>query len=159
MIGRNVILTVFILTLGPTIQAQQSINATGGDASGSGGRVSYSIGQVDYNTGTGISGTVSEGVQQPLEIYITSITKLTVFNFSLSVFPNPTHDNLILQAVNFNEEELHYQLLDVNGKLLCSERIAESKTQINLVNLPPAIYFIRITMKDNTVKLFKLIKY
>ena len=148
-----------MLGAGLTLQAQQSITATGGDASGSGGEVSFSVGQVAYNTVTGISGIVSEGVQQPFEIYITSIIELPIINFSLSVFPNPTQNNLTLQVLNFNEEELHYQLLDVNGKLLYSKRIAESETQINLVNLSPAIYFIRITTKNNTVKLFKLIKY
>ncbi len=34
-------------------QAQESVNATGGDATGSGGTVAYSVGQVVYTTNTG----------------------------------------------------------------------------------------------------------
>lgn len=41
---------------GMTIQVQNAIPASGGNASGSGDSVSYSIGQVDYTTNTGTSG-------------------------------------------------------------------------------------------------------
>ena len=60
------ICAVLLLGLGLTgLQAQESVNATGGDASGSGGSVSYSVGQITYQTHTGINGSVAEGVQQP----------------------------------------------------------------------------------------------
>ena len=63
--------TVLLLGLGLTgVQAQTSVNATGGDASGGGGSVSYSVGQVVYTTHTGTSGSVAEGVQQPYEISV-----------------------------------------------------------------------------------------
>ena len=62
---------VLLLGLGLTgLQAQTSVNATGGDASGSGGSVSYSVGQVVYTTNTGTSGSVAQGVQQPYEISV-----------------------------------------------------------------------------------------
>jgi len=45
--------------------AQQSINASGKDVSGSRGVVSYLVGQVIYQTHTETNGSVAEGVQQP----------------------------------------------------------------------------------------------
>jgi len=39
-------------------------------------------------------------------------------NISLSVFPNPTTDNLTLQIGDYNNEKLSYQLFDIQGKLL-----------------------------------------
>ena len=63
-------------------QAQESANASGGDASGSGGTVAYSVGQVVYTTNTDASGTVSQGVQQPYEIFTLGI-KETELNISL----------------------------------------------------------------------------
>ena len=98
-------------------QAQESTNATGGDASGSGGTVAYSVGQVVYTTNTDASGTVNQGVQQPYEIFTVGI-KETELNISLSVFPNPTADNLTLQISDYNNEKLSYQLFDMQGKLL-----------------------------------------
>ncbi|MDD4385781.1 MAG: hypothetical protein PHD06_11460, partial [Bacteroidales bacterium] len=53
-----------------TVQAQESLNATGGNASGSGGSAGYSVGQMVYTTHIGTNGSVAEGVQQPYEISI-----------------------------------------------------------------------------------------
>ena len=62
---------VLLLGLGLTgLQAQESVNATGGNASGSGGSASYSVGQVVYTNNTGTSGSVAQGVQQPFEISV-----------------------------------------------------------------------------------------
>jgi hypothetical protein len=47
------------------IYSQETLSASGGDATGSGGTVSYTVGQVFYTSLTGSTGTVSEGVQQP----------------------------------------------------------------------------------------------
>ena len=51
-----------------TATAQESINATGGDASGSAGSASYSVGQVAYQTLAGTNGSIAEGVQQAYKI-------------------------------------------------------------------------------------------
>ena len=62
---------LLMLGLGLTgLQAQESVNATGGNAQGSGGSVSYSVGQLFYLIITGETGSVSEGVQQPYEISV-----------------------------------------------------------------------------------------
>ena len=58
------ILSIFFL-LGfclAIVQGQQTIPATGGNASGSGGSVSYSVGQILYSTFSGTNGTVVQGV-------------------------------------------------------------------------------------------------
>ena len=57
------------------LQAQTSVNAIGGDATGSGGSVSYSVGQVVYTTNKGTNGSVVEGVQQPYEILVVTAIK------------------------------------------------------------------------------------
>ncbi|MBW7953117.1 MAG: T9SS type A sorting domain-containing protein, partial [Chitinophagaceae bacterium] len=98
-------------------QAQDSANASGGDATGSGGAVAYSIGQVVYTSITGSSGSVDQGVQHAYEIFTVEI-KETVLNISLTAFPNPTTDNLTLQISNYNNEKLSFQLYDMQGKLL-----------------------------------------
>ncbi len=65
---------ILLLGLGLTgLQAQTSVNATGGNASGSGGSASYSVGQVVYTTHTGTNGSVAQGVQQPFEISVVGL--------------------------------------------------------------------------------------
>jgi hypothetical protein len=88
-------------------QAQESINSSGGDATGIGGTVSYSIGQLAFISYTNASGIVSQGVQQAYEIFTVGI-KEAELNISLSVFPNPTSDNLILQVNDFDLSTLNF---------------------------------------------------
>jgi len=45
----------------------------GGNATGQNGRVSYSIGQVDFITVSGSGGTVTQGIQQPYEIFVVGV--------------------------------------------------------------------------------------
>jgi|SRR5690554_3243411 len=81
---------VFLLGLGLTaLKAQESVNATGGDASGEGGSVSYSVGQITFQTHTGTNGSVAQGVQQPFEIsVVTAIEEAKGINLSVTAYPN-----------------------------------------------------------------------
>ena len=155
------ILTLSILSISG-LHAQESINSAGGNVTSSGGSVSYSVGQVFYQTSIGANGSVSEGVQQPYEIsVVTSIEEAKGINLSFTAYPNPTTDYLTLSvdnSVKINMSKLSYQLYDMNGKLLHSQKLTESKTQINMCNYTPASYFVRVLSGDKCVKEFKIIK-
>src|SRR5450759_4054107 len=69
---RSFLCLLLLSGLGTTMHAQSTISATGGNASGTGGNLSYTIGQVAYMTISGITGTVTQGVQQPYEISVVS---------------------------------------------------------------------------------------
>jgi hypothetical protein len=151
---------VLLLVLGLTgLQAQESLNATGGNASGSGGSASYSVGQVVYTANTGTNGTVSEGVQQPYEIsVVTGLEEAKGINLSVSAYPNPTTDYLTLEIEGKVQSQYIAKLYDMSGKLLQSEKIIENKANINLSNLVPATYFVKITNENKELKIFKIIK-
>jgi hypothetical protein len=153
---------IFLLTAGllwaSMAQAQESTNASGGDAIGSGGTVAYSLGQLAYTTNASASGTVNQGVQQAYEIFTVGI-KETELNISLSVFPNPTADNLTLQISDYNNEKLSYQLYDMQGKLLDNGQVTAKQTLMNTSSLSPATYFINVVnQKNKQVQSFKIIK-
>ena len=151
---------VLLLGLGLTgLQAQTSINATGGNASGSGGSASYSVGQVVYTTNTGTNGSVAQGVQQPFEIsVVTAIEEAKGINLSVSAYPNPTTDYLTLEVKEYELSNLHFQLYDMSGKLLQNEKITGNQTSIVMSNLVPATYFVKVTESNKEVKTFKIIK-
>jgi hypothetical protein len=151
---------VLLLGLGLTgLQAQECVNATGGNASGSGGSASYSVGQVVYTTHTGTSGSVAEGVQQPYEIsVVTAIEEAKGINLSVSAYPNPTTDYLTLEVKEFDLSNLSFQLYDMNGKLLLNEKITGNQTSIVMSNLVPATYFVKVIQGSKEVKTFKIIK-
>jgi|SRR5687768_9420391 len=151
------LLTVGLL-LGSFVQAQESVNASGGDATGSGGTVAYSIGQVVYTTNTGTTGDVAQGVQHAYEIY-TFGTQETELNISLTVFPNPTANYLTLLISEYNNEKWSYQLLDMQGKLLTNEQIVEKQTEIDMTHLASASYFVNVVNQENKkVQSFKIVK-
>jgi len=139
-------------------QAQESANASGGDATGTGGTASYSVGQVVYTTNTGSTGSVAQGVQHAYEIFTVGI-KETELNISLTAFPNPTTENLTLQISDYNNEKLSYQLFDMQGKQLSNGQIVAQQTQINMNSLPTATYFVNVVNQENKkVQSFKIIK-
>jgi hypothetical protein len=88
---RTIIIVMFLLGFGLLgLTAQQTVSPAGGNASGSGGKASYTVGQVMYTLKGGSSGSLSEGVQQPYEIYIISgIVDPVNIALELLVYPNP----------------------------------------------------------------------
>ncbi len=126
--------TIIMLGLVQTIcvQAQEAIPTTGGNASGSGGSLSYTIGQIVYTTNTGTNGSVAEGVQQPYEIsVVVGIEQAKDINLICTAYPNPTTDLLILEVEGAANEKFIFQLYDIMGKLLVSNKIIDNKTTIS----------------------------
>lgn len=141
-------------------KAQESSNASGGDALGNGGSVSYSIGQIVYHTNSGTNSiSIAEGIQQPYEISIvTSIETVTNIDLKLLVYPNPTSDFLRLIIDKNQSDGLFYQLYDLNSKLLIDKKINSSKTNIEMAHLANAIYFLSVFQGNQKIKTFKIIK-
>lgn len=154
---RLVLMTAGLLVASMT-HAQESANASGGDATGSGGTVAYSVGQLVYTSHTGSTGDVAQGVQQAYEIFSLDVPELAS-DLSLTIFPNPAAERLILQVGDYNDQQWTYQLYDMQGKLLNSGPITGEQTEINTQNLPASTYFMNIVSVENEqVKSFKIMK-
>lgn len=153
------LIAILLLGFGLTgLQAQESVNATGGNALGSGGSVSYSVGQLTCQTNTGTNGSVAAGVQQPYEISAVTGIEETAINLSVTAYPNPTIDYLTLVVKEIELSALYFKLYDMNGKLLQSEKITENQTSIVMSNLASATYFVKVIQNNKEVKTFKIIK-
>jgi len=155
--NREVIIAAFLCFSLSTGYAQEAVTASGGDGVGAGGSVAYSVGQVAYTANSGTTGLVSQGVQQAYEIFPVD-TKETDLNVVLSVFPNPTTNELILQIAHFNNKKLFYQLFDSQGKSITSSQITDNQTIIKINDLPAAIYFLTISQNKRQIKSFKIVK-
>ena len=165
---KNVLLFLSLLLIGPALtcmQAQQihaSVNASGGNATGSGGSVSYSVGQVFYTTASGTNASVSEGVQQPYEISVfTGLKDNTAIDLLYTVYPNPTSGKLTLKldATTLPDiKSIIYQLYDVNGKLIRNDQLKEKETSIEMSDLNTSSYYLRIKKSKKVIKTFKIIK-
>ncbi len=152
--------TVLLLGIGMLgLQAQNTIPATGGNATGAGGTSSYTVGQVVYNTYTGTNGSVAQGVQQPFEIsVVTGIEEALGISLEIMVYPNPTTEFITLKIETHEVLNLRYQLNDIKGNLLQDNKIEGNETSIVMSSLLPATYFLKVTDNKKVVKTFKIIK-
>ena len=142
-----------------SLQSQENITISGGDATGSGGTAAYSVGQIVYTTNTGADGSVSQGVQQPYEISIVDgIEQADGINLELKVYPNPTNDFLNLIVEDFNNETLSYQLYDINGQIIKRGKILGIETTIMMEFQVPGNYLLIVFDDQKVVKTFKIIK-
>ena len=137
-------------------QAQESVNAGGGDASSAGGSVAYSVGQLVYTTPTGSTGSVAQGVQQPFEISVVTGVEETAIQLEMSAYPNPTMDDLTLKVSSY--DGLHLQLTDLRGVVLLRKNLTEFSTTISMEGVAKATYFLRVCNDDHVIKTFKITK-
>jgi len=151
---------LILLVLGLTgLQAQETNPTSGGNASGNGGSVAYSVGQVFCASNSGADGSVTEGVQQPYEITVAIETRQGKnINLICTAYPNPVKDHLTLDIKNYDNKDLSYQLYDMKGNILESNKIISDKSTINVGILMPATYFLRITRDQTELKVFKIVK-
>ena len=158
MFSKNSIRIVSLFTLAyGSVQAQQSLAASGSDASGSGGNSSYSVGQIDYSA-KGANNEITEGVQQPYEIVALAVSEPGNEAKNIWLYPNPVKDIL---SVDFNEENFNktsYLLFDLQGKLIKKGLFNQKKNNLDFSMLPSSAYVIQI-LRDNTIiKTFKILK-
>ena len=155
---KSILITMLLCCVVFTIQAQQAILATGGQATGTGGSCSYSVGQLFYTTNIG-AGIVTQGVQQSSEIYhvtnLESNTKSTAF-----IYPNPTTDYVVLAIRDAIFSEVSYVLCDLQGREFTQGSTMHSNTKIDMRNLAQGTYVLKVSQHQHKKKLktFKIIK-
>lgn len=149
------IITLFCLS---KMTAQQTVNVSGGNATGTGGTSSYSVGQIAFKTQTGTNGTLSQGVMQPIEIFTLSGEAFTNIKLEAVVYPNPTTSNVSLKISNFSSDAFSYQIFDIQGKMLGNEAITNEETILDMNIYPAAIYILKINYNSKELKTFKIIK-
>ena len=155
---KTIQLSLLLLCIGLTATGQEAITSSGGEATGSDGSVAYSVGQIVYSSYNNNSANVNEGVQQAFEIFTLGVEDQEL-NSQLSVFPNPTTENITLQIDNYEDQKMIYRLHNMQGKLLNSDKVNTQKTQINTQKLQAGVYFINIVSQKKQIKQsFKIIK-
>ena len=157
---KTIILSCCLLGWGVAdLQAQNNTVAAGGEAFGNGGTVSYSIGQVACITVSGSTGIITQGVQQPYEIFVvTGLEEAKDITLQCFAYPNPAAGYVKLKVENIKTENLAYQLYDINGKLLENNKVEGNETSLDISHLAASIYFLKITGDNKEIKIFEIIK-
>ncbi|MEP6792763.1 MAG: T9SS type A sorting domain-containing protein, partial [Saprospiraceae bacterium] len=81
-------------------------------------------------------------------------------NKGISIFPNPTTGEIILQITGALSDGGAIQIIDLYGRLLFSENLlgAKERYSFTIESLPPGIYFVKILDNGLPVRIEKIIK-
>tara|TARA_Y100000385_G_C12780351_1_gene503239 strand:+ start:223 stop:657 length:435 start_codon:yes stop_codon:yes gene_type:complete len=138
--------------------AQSSVVSAGNSTSSSNGSFSYTLGYLSTQSSNQEDAKIAEGLQHAYEIYeVTNVSDLNT-DFDISVYPNPSVEELFLEVGNLNETNITHQLFDINGKSISKEMPVSEKSIINMKLLSSGSYLLVVTQNQNIVKSFKVIK-
>ena len=137
--------------------AQHVVSTSGDTFSNSGGSISYTIGEGVAQTLTKGDKTITQGFHQTI-VSIAVITALKELDFSISVFPNPTTDQVKLRVGKEELSGLQYQLFDINGKLISKKNLESNDTSVPFQYLPVGSYILQVLDGKLELKTFKIIK-
>ncbi len=138
------------------VQAQSGASSSGGNASGVGGTVSYTVGITDYTTIEDGSTVITQGIQQPYEIFVVNGIKETGITLG-SVYPNPTTDYVTLKLTG-DLQNMNYTLSDVHGKLISQRNLVKQQTNIPMASLVSGTYLMKVYNDKTAIKTYKIIK-
>tara|TARA_B110001450_G_C17512756_1_gene437107 strand:- start:142 stop:615 length:474 start_codon:yes stop_codon:yes gene_type:complete len=155
---KKIILTGILFLMMNMLSAQDIVSVSGGEASGIGGSFSYTVGQVFYSTIISSTGSVSQGLQQSIELFTLSNSELTSLTLKAVTYPNPTSDYLVLAISDGNITNLTYVLYDINGRALAQGKCIQSNTQIDMQSLAIGTYVLKVNKNSQEIKTFKIIK-
>lgn len=81
-------------------------------------------------------------------------------NLNYSVFPNPAKDfiQLKVNASSSASHRMSYMLFDLQGKLIESNKIESELTNVSIKELDPSVYFIKLVVDNEEVKVFRILK-
>ena len=140
------------------LNAQDGPVAAGGNAAGQNGSISYSIGQVDYKSVTGSGGVVTQGLQQPYEIFVVGVEDNHDISLEVTAYPNPAVSRVNLKIENLDINGLFCKVYDQNGRLLLHHELEANITAVPMQDLPSATYILKVFNKRTEKKTFKIIK-
>ena len=156
MLKKLILIPTLALICLSMAQAQSAVVPGGGLLSGSGGTVSFTIGQIAIPTISGSNGSISPGVQQPLlSEMVTALTPPNLASFDISIYPNPSYD--VVHVKLGQEDSVPFQLMDLRGKTIYQGTLGLQEQRLNLQQLPPASYFLKVQVQG-IIKSYIVIK-
>lgn len=106
-------------------------------------------GKIDIAGAGGLGGGSSNGINVLLRCGISTGIKHNQNASEVSVYPNPVKDNLIISSTN--ETVLNFEITNTFGQLIYKGNSVSATTTINTSEYATGIYFIKMTVNNETV--------
>lgn len=137
------------------VLAQERTVALGEEATGSDGSVSYTVGLPDYSNFSGSDGSITEGVQQPYEIFSVGMEEWDL-SWEMNVFPNPATSFI---TISMKEAvKASFTLTDVQGRLVLEGELPEIENKIDIQALAMSSYYLNIHVNQELVRTYQIVK-
>ena len=130
------------------------ISSSGGSGETAGNKVDWTLGELAVTTLSGTSNTLTQGFHQPQLIIVSNEDERP--DISMKLFPNPTHQRVILS--HSSDLELNYQLFDSRGAAIHQNDCPAGDNEIALDNMAPGHYHLSIFHKGQLLKTFTIEK-
>ncbi|HET8808764.1 MAG TPA: T9SS type A sorting domain-containing protein [Flavobacteriaceae bacterium] len=151
------------------INAQSTLNASGGSANIAGNLYAYSIGEMLLiSTETSASFIVTQGVLQAHGDLL-DVEENPLLDEGLSLYPNPVANTLYLHPTFPGGGELSLRLFDLRGRLIMKHKInlqtGMERQQLNLYFLQEGTYILQANLQqgkrtyEHSFKILKLGTY
>jgi hypothetical protein len=151
-------LIISLLTSTMMLTAQEVVSSGGTHASGSGVSLSWTIGEPVSETLTNGTYTLTQGFHQS-RLSATAVDDILIPGVSLAVYPNPFSSVLQVKVGEGDFSQLQYSLLSLDGKVLLSNKLTKTLSQIDMQSFASGSYLLRIHGKTGEpVKTFKVVK-
>jgi hypothetical protein len=110
----------------------------------------YAVGDVDYWGRMPYDPNV---ITDPLPITIVAGVGINKFlnDATLSVYPNPSYGYLNIELAGYSGEQVDMMMYDLRGKQVISRQIANAHTTVDLVDLKPGVYVVRLESGEETI--------
>lgn len=152
-----ILLTVLIVKLSPSIQAQEVIASSGNHFQNENFSISWTLGETMIETFESSDMLLTQGFQQPLMIVSTMVEEPDL-EFQVTAYPNPTSAHVNISTDIGQTQSLIYRVYDVQGRLISSNNLLGTETRVAFDDFQPGTYFIQIVRDEKPVKTFKIIK-
>ena len=140
------LLTLFVSCLMvSSVIAQSNIVAGGGDATSSTGSVSYSIGQIDFQYSSSADYSVSEGVQQTYSFDTALSIDDIQYDFQLSIWPNPSADEMNIEFTTSYELPLSLVITDVKGAIVGNRSVTQGQYSFDVNTWAAGTYYVNLS--------------
>lgn len=124
--------------------AQSNIVTAGGEAANATGSVSYTIGQIDFQYTSSADYSVSEGVQQAYSFDTALSIDDVQYDFQLSIWPNPSTDEMNIEYTTSYELPLSLTVTDVKGAVIASKSVTQGQYSFDVNTWAAGIYYVNL---------------
>lgn len=151
-------LMFFLVFFHQTVVSQQLVSTASCNSVNMDGSFTWSIGEVIISEIADNHFSISNGYQQSYPDLLTQFNPISTLGVHVKVSPNPVVNLLIFTINTQSLDYFTYKLCDLSGNQLLVGTVDNFQTQLNVSNLPSAIYLLKILKNKELIINTKFIK-